>query len=129
MDTKSHYYRARPLSVTLIQPIFQINTMWWDREVQDIQYRKAPREVAEALEESAIDVTNKFFNLYLATMNAANAASNVAINDTLFRISQGRFNVGRIAENDLLQSELAYLDAKTQTGQCQCRTWACARAI
>jgi outer membrane protein len=114
MDTKSHYYRARPLSISLVQPIFQINTMWWDREVQDIQYRKAPREVAEALEESAIDVTNKFFNLYLATMNAANAASNVAINDTLFRISQGRFNVGRIAENDLLQSELAYLDAQTQ---------------
>lgn len=29
MDTKSHYYRARPLSVSLIQPIFQINSMLW----------------------------------------------------------------------------------------------------
>lgn len=65
------------------------------------------------MEECAIDATNKYFGLYLSTMNAANAALNVAINDTLFRISQGRFNVGRIAENDLLQAELAYLDAKT----------------
>lgn len=114
MDTKSHYYRARPLSVTLIQPIFQINTMLWDRDVQDLTHRMATREEVEALEECAIDATNKYFGLYLATMNAANAAGNVAINDTLYRISQGRFNVGRIAENDLLQSELAWLDAKTQ---------------
>ncbi len=113
MDTKSHYYRARPLSVTLIQPIFQINSMSWDREAQDLTYQIATREEVEALEECAIDATNKYFGLYLSTMNAANAALNVAINDTLFRISQGRFNVGRIAENDLLQAELAYLDAKT----------------
>jgi outer membrane protein TolC len=113
MDTKSHYYRARPLSVTLIQPIFQINSMLWDRDAQDLTYQIATREEVESLEECAIDATNRYFGLYLSTMNAANAALNVAINDTLFRISQGRFNVGRIAENDLLQSELAYLDAKT----------------
>ncbi len=113
MDTKSHYYRARPLNVTLIQPIFQINSMSWDQDAQDLTYQIATREEVESLEECAIDATNKYFGLYLSTMNAANAALNVAINDTLFRISQGRFNVGRIAENDLLQAELAYLDAKT----------------
>ena len=114
IDLKTQYYRSKPLMLTLSQPLLQINTMQWDQEVQKITYRMAPRELAEALEDCAIDVTNKFFDLYLAQMNSSNAAVNLAINDTLFRISRGRFNVGKIAENDLLQSELAYLSAQTQ---------------
>ena len=114
IDLKTQYYRSKPLMLTLSQPLFQINTMKWDQEAQEITYRMAPRELAEALEDCAIDVTNKFFDLYLAEMSSGNAALNLAINDTLFRISRGRFNVGKIAENDLLQSELAYLSAQTQ---------------
>jgi outer membrane protein TolC len=114
IDLKTQYYRSKPLMLTLSQPLFQINTMRWDQEAQEITYRMAPRELAGALEDCAIDVTNKFFDLYLAEMNSSNAAVNLAINDTLFRISRGRFNVGKIAENDLLQSELAYLSAQTQ---------------
>ncbi len=114
MESRSHYYRSRPLTLTLSQPLFQINTMQWDQEAQDIHYRMASRELAEAMENCAIDVTNKFFDLYLASINSSNAAANVANNDTLYRISKGRYNVGKIAENDLLQSELAYLSARTQ---------------
>ena len=113
MESRTHYYNAKPLSLSLTQPIFQLNTMRWDEEAQDLHYRMAPRELAEALEDCAADVTNKFFDLLVSSMNASNASLNVAINDTLYRISRGRFNVGKIAENDLLQSELAYLSAKT----------------
>ncbi len=114
LDSRSYYYRSNPLSVTFSQPIFQINTMRWDQEAQDLRHTMATRELAEAMEDCALDVTNKFFDFLLASMTVSNAAMNVAINDTLYRISKGRFNVGRIAENDLLQSELAYLNAKTQ---------------
>jgi outer membrane protein TolC len=37
----------------------------------------------------------------------------VAVNDTQYRLSQGRYQVGKIGENDLLQSELALLRART----------------
>jgi outer membrane protein TolC len=114
LETKTQYYRSQPLTLTLSQPLFRINTMRWDQEAQDLNYRMAPRELAEGLEDCAIDVTNKFFTLLMASITASNAASNLAINDTLYRISRGRFNVGKIAENDLLQSELAYLSAQTQ---------------
>jgi outer membrane protein TolC len=114
MDTKTQYYKSSPLSVTLQQPIFQINSMRWDMDAQELRYKMSTRELAEAMEECAIDVTSKFFELYMASLNASNAALNLAINDTLFKISRGRFNVGKIAENDLLQSELAYLNAQTQ---------------
>jgi outer membrane protein TolC len=114
MEAKSQYYRSNPLTVQLRQPLFQINTMRWDLDAERIRFRMAPRELAEAMEDCAMDVTNKFFDLYLALMNSANAALNLAINDTLYKISVGRYNVGKIAENDLLQSELAFLNAQTQ---------------
>jgi outer membrane protein TolC len=114
LDSKSQYYRSQPLTLTLSQPLFQINTMQWDREVQDLSYQMAPRALAEALEDCAGDITGRFFTLLMASITSNNAAANLAINDTLYRISRGRFNVGKIAENDLLQSELAFLSAKTQ---------------
>ncbi len=114
LETKSYYYRSTPLTLTLSQPLLQINTMRWDLKAQDLQYQMATRQLAEGMEDCAIDVTDKFFDLLLSLMSSQNAASNVAINDTLYRISRGRFNVGKIAENDLLQSELAYLNARTQ---------------
>jgi outer membrane protein TolC len=114
VETRSQYYRSNPLTMALRQPLFQINTMRWDQEAQDLRYRMATREFAEAMEDCALEVTNKFFDLFLASMNSSNAASNLAINDTLYKISQGRYNVGKIAENDLLQSELAFLNARTQ---------------
>ncbi len=114
METKTQYYKSSPFSVTLQQPIFQINSMRWDMDAQQLRYKMSTRELAEAMENCALDVTTKFFDLYMAYLNASNASLNLAINDTLYKISKGRFNVGKIAENDLLQSELAYLNAQTQ---------------
>jgi outer membrane protein len=114
IESKSKLYRSTPLTMSLRQPIFQINTMQWDREAEDLRNERASRELAQALEECAIDIANKFFEMLLASIASTNAALNLATNDTLYAISRGRFNVGRIAENDLLQSELAYLNAQTQ---------------
>ena len=114
MDTRTQFYKSSPFTMTLQQPIFQINTMRWDMDAQELRYKMSTRELAEAMEDCAIDVTSKFFELHMASLNASNAALNLAINDTLYKISKGRFNVGKIAENDLLQSELAYLNSQTQ---------------
>jgi outer membrane protein TolC len=49
----------------------------------------------------------------LAQVNLQIALTNYANNDTLYRIAQGRYNIGTIAENELLQMELAFLNAGT----------------
>jgi len=41
------------------------------------------------------------------------------VNDSIYMISKGRFNVGRIAENDLLQTELAFLNVQAQVKQAE----------
>lgn len=114
LETNTIYYRSTPLSVTYRQPLFQVNTLRWDSEAEELRIDIARKEWEESLEDISIDVTNKFFSAYLAFMNVEGARANVEINDTLFQISKGRFNLGKIAENDLLQSELALLNAQTQ---------------
>jgi outer membrane protein TolC len=39
--------------------------------------------------------------------------ANASVNDSLFTLSKGRFEVGKIGENDLLQAELALLRSRT----------------
>ena len=114
LESNSQYYRSNPFNINYRQPIFQINTLRWNQESQELQYQMASREFAEGMEDCSIDITNKFFDYSLAQMNLENARLNLANNDTLYKISKGRFNVGKIGENDLLQSELAYLNAQTQ---------------
>jgi outer membrane protein TolC len=114
LETKASFYRSTPLSLSLRQPLFSINTMAWNYELEDLTYQSSHREFVEAMEDAAIDITNKFFGYYLALMNVSNAQLNLSVNDTLFVVSKGRFNVGKIAENDLLQSELAAMNARTQ---------------
>ncbi len=113
LESNSVFYRSTPLSVMYRQPIFQLNTIWWTSEVQSLGREIAARRWRESREQIAMDVTNAFFAASMASMNVANSRNNVQINDTLYQISIGRYNVGKIAENDLLQSEIALLNART----------------
>lgn len=113
LETNSVFYRSTPLSFTYRQPLFQLNTIWWNTEVQELNREIAERRWKEAQEEVAMSVTDLFFAAYTASMNVENSRNNVQINDTLYQISIGRYNVGKIAENDLLQGELAALNART----------------
>jgi len=40
---------------------------------------------------------------------------NLSNSDTLYRIANGRYNLGTIAEEDLLQMQLSYLNAVTDS--------------
>ena len=54
-----------------------------------------------------------FFSLALAQINREIAETNLHNADTLFQIAKGRYNLGTIAEDELLQMELSYLNAGT----------------
>jgi outer membrane protein TolC len=61
----------------------------------------------------ALRAVNLFFDLALAQVNLEIAHLNYSNTDTLYRIAQGRYNIGTIPENQLLQMELSYLNAGT----------------
>ena len=112
-DRSSRLYNSTPLTIGLTQSIFRPNALKWDDREQDLRAIAADREYLEAREDVAVNTATAFFDLFSARLALDNAASKVAINDTLFNLNKGRFEVGKIGENDLLQSELALLQART----------------
>jgi outer membrane protein TolC len=111
-DNYARSYTTTPLQVTLTQKLFTPRTIVWDERVQSLLADVAERGYLEAREDVASNVADAFFNLYAAQMSLANAQNNVAINDTLYTLNKGRFEVGKIGENDLLKSELALLQKR-----------------
>ncbi|WP_457652074.1 TolC family protein [Rhodocaloribacter sp.] len=112
-------WQASPLVVGLRQPLFSFNEMKWMRRTEPLRFRVAEQAFREALESVAVDIAGRFFDVYIARNEVEIASFNVAVNDTIYQLSKGRYEIGRIAENDLLQSELALLNARTALSNAQ----------
>lgn len=106
------YWQTTPVIVRLQQDLFRPRTLVWDEKVQTLSTSVAERQYLEAREDVAGSVASAFFNLYAAHRTFENSAANAAVNDTLYTLNQGRFEVGKIGENELLKSELAVLRAR-----------------
>jgi outer membrane protein TolC len=112
-------YNARPFYMGISQPIFRFNELQWDRKIEPLRYEEARREYHELVEGLAADVTALYFNALLAQIGLEIAEKNVANNDTLYKVAEGRYNLGKIAENELLQLELALMNARQNLAQSQ----------
>lgn len=105
-------WSSQPFFLSISQPLLRANRIGWDREVNGLSADIAERAYLEAREDIALQVSGAFFDYYAAQVALRNAELNAGTNDTLYRLNQGRFEVGKISENDLLQSELALLRAR-----------------
>ena len=108
----SRIYQTSPILVRLEQQLFRPREIVWEKRLQGLDAHVAEQTYLEAREDVARSTADAFFNLYAQQMSLRNASSNVAINDTLFTLNKGRYEVGKIGENDLLKSELALLRAR-----------------
>lgn len=114
-------FQTTPFAIGVRQPLTLFNSVKWNFEQEKLRIKQAEKGLVEDNEDLSVRITQTYFDLYVATMEYENARSNEAINDTLFKISQGRFNVGKIAENELLQVELQLMNAKNAVTQSQVR--------
>jgi outer membrane protein TolC len=104
-------YVSTPFYVGIDQPIFGYNQLKWDKKIRPLQYQEATRAYAERMESVAADASSLFFDVLIAQLNLRSAIRDKANADTLYNISKGRFEVGRIAETELLQIELSSMNA------------------
>lgn len=114
---KYHQYSGTPLEVGIIQPLFQYNRLKWDKKIEPLRFEESQKEYFETLEEVSVNTTRRFFDLILSQIGLQIAEKNVANNDTIFKIAQGRYNLGKIAENELLQLELQLMNSRQQVAQ------------
>lgn len=110
-------YQARPVLIGFSQPIMAFNALRWQQRLQPLRFRLAEKRYLEALEDIAVNISGLYFDVYIAQITLANARSNEGINDSIFTVANGRYRVGKIAENDLLQTELAYLNAQADANR------------
>src|SRR5262249_61302809 len=111
-DRTGQYWQTTPVTSGLQQDLFKPRTLVWDEKVESLRAAVAERQYLEAKEDVAGITSAAFFDLYTAQMTYDNALSNTGVNDTLYTLNKGRFEVGKIGENDLLKSELALLRAR-----------------
>lgn len=112
-----HYWQTEPLRIGFVQPLTLFNATKWNYEQTKLRTTRATKQQIEDFEDLNLQITQAYFNLYVAMMQLENARQNVITNDTLYKISTGRYEMGKIAENELLQIELQLMDAKNSEAQ------------
>ena len=112
-DTSVTQYLTNLVNIGYRQPIFVYNPYKWDRRIEPMRFEEAKRQYVETNEEVAREAVENFFQLLLSDIELKIAQKNQANYDTLFRIAKGRYNLGIIAENELLMLELNLLQAES----------------
>lgn len=112
-SSDTYSWQTSPVNIGYSQSLFGYNSLKWDRRIEPIRYREAKKTYVETLELVAANATEKFFNLAKAQSNFEIANANYANADTLYIYAQGRYNIGTISENEMLQLELNKLTEET----------------
>jgi outer membrane protein TolC len=121
-----------PVNLSLYQPVFAFNPYKWNKRTEPIRYEESKRDYAENMEQISEDAVSFFFTVMEAQVNLQIAKFNLAYNDTIYKIEQGRYNIGTTSEDKLLQVELQLLrsrqdvataNLKLQTGSLNLRRY------
>ncbi len=110
-------YLAYPVTIGFAQPINGYNEYRWDRKIEPKKFEEAKVQYINSMERVSQRAVGNFFDLALAQINLEIARKNYANNDTLYQIAKGRYQLGTIAENELLQFELTFLNSDTDLNQ------------
>ena len=108
-------YVATPVSINITQPVRSYNSLKWDKKIEPKQYEQAKKTYLAAIEEVHMSAVQTFFRLAMAQIGKQIAVMNLSNSDTLYRIADGRYGLGTIAEDELLQMQLSYLNAETDS--------------
>lgn len=110
-------YNTQPFSIGYSQSVFGYNYLKWDKRIEPVRFREAGKSYAETLELIASKTCELFYQLATAQTNLDIAESNYASADTLYRYARGRYNIGSITENEMLQLEVNRLNEETNLMQ------------
>lgn len=110
-------YGGNPAFIGIEQPILRFNELRWNRKIEPLRYQESQKGYVEELEEISVRATNLFFDLLLAQASFEIAQKNLANNDTIYKIAEGRYNLGKVSEGELLQLELTLMRSQQQVAQ------------
>lgn len=110
-------YITDPVSINITQPIRKYNTLKWQSKIEPVKFNAARKTYLANIEGVHSSAVQYFFSLALAQINKQISEMNYSNADTLYRIARGRYQLGTIAEDELLQMQLSWLNAETARKQ------------
>jgi len=116
-DSTYSSYLSTPINIGLRQPILSYNQYRWEKKVEPLKYEESKRQYIEEVEILSITALDLFFELLKSQVNVEINSTNQQNNDTIYKIAKGRYNLGKIAENELLQMELSLLNSNADLEQ------------
>lgn len=107
-------WSGTPFNIRLDQPILGFNDLRWDKKTEPLRYEESKRSFVEEMESISQEAATRFFTVLDAQINLQLAEYNLANNDTIYKIEQGRYNIGTTTKDKLLQAELQLLQSRQQ---------------
>jgi len=110
-------FNSTAVNIRLDQPIFGFNDLKWDKRTEPLRYEESQRSYVEEMEFISREASGRFFDYLTAQINFEIAQFNLLNNDTIYKIEQGRYNIGTTSKDKLLQVELQLLRSKQDVSQ------------
>ncbi len=101
-----------PIHITLIQPLFTVNTHKWDMLIEPLRYEEAQIIHTEEMEQLTLEVVALYFNFLLARTDVDIAKQNLENANKLYEVGQAKRDKGQLSKNELIQLEIATLQSR-----------------
>lgn len=115
-DRKNTLYNGVPFGIGYSQPLFQFNSLLWDKKIEPLKFNESRQAFIESMEQIAIKATGYFFDLLLAQVNLQIAQTNLTNTEKIQQIASEKYDLGKISKNEILQLQLEQLKAQKATG-------------
>ena len=105
-------FSSTPFSVGYSQTLNGYNSLKWTAKIEPLKFEQAKKQFIQQQEQLAIKANRLFFDLVDAQIEVSISETNMANADTLYRIGKGRFKVGTVTQDELLNLELGFMNAQ-----------------
>ncbi len=105
-------YQSVPINIGYSQKLNGYNDLRWQSKIEPIKFEKAKKSFIQSQENLAMKSTTMFFDLVEAQIQLKIAQNNMSNADTLYKIGKGRFQVGTVTQDELLNLELGQLNSQ-----------------
>ncbi|MDQ3393943.1 MAG: TolC family protein [Bacteroidota bacterium] len=100
-------YNSNPAIIGFRQPLFAFNNLNWDRKIEPLRYEESEKLFNEEMEVIRYVTTQYYFQLLQEQIALSIAKKNLANNDTILKIAQVKYELGKINRGEILQLQLA----------------------
>lgn len=116
LDGKTILYNGEPYGIGYVQPLFQYNSLKWDKKIEPLKYRESRQAYLEDMEQISVTVEGYFFDLLLGQVNLQIAETNLTNTADILKIAETKFDLGKVSKNEILQLQLEQLKARKSVG-------------